>query len=246
MTTAIALHQRGHDVTVLEQATALKEIGAGIQLAANGTHVLRELGLEPAVAKAGVIPQSYEMRDISTGKLLNLSPLGDLGTKHWGAPLYNIHRADLIDILAQAVPAGSLRLGAQVVDFVQDDDSVTVRLASGEQVRGDVLIGADGIHSVIRKQLRGEEPTHFSIYSDVARTHSGGEADPHQSREEKGNYWFGPGRTLITYWVRSKQLYSMPRVCADDRSPARILDWKAVILRNCGVHSQISSRARAR
>ncbi|MGK3796950.1 FAD-dependent oxidoreductase, partial [Enterococcus faecium] len=76
----------------------------------------------------------------------------------WGAPLYNIHRADLIDILAQAVPADALRLGAQVLDFVQDDDSVTVRLESGEQIRGDLLIGADGIHSVIRKQLRGEEP----------------------------------------------------------------------------------------
>ncbi|MFK9866800.1 FAD-dependent oxidoreductase, partial [Escherichia coli] len=89
--------------------------------------VLRELGLEEAVAKAGVIPQSYEMRDISTGKLLNLSPLGDMGTKRWGAPLYNIHRADLIDILARAVPAGVLRLGAQVEDFVQDNDGVTVR-----------------------------------------------------------------------------------------------------------------------
>ncbi|MGL4263670.1 MAG: FAD-dependent oxidoreductase, partial [Afipia sp.] len=200
MTAAIALHQRGHDVTVLEQATALKEIGAGIQLAANGTHVLRELGLEEAVAKAGVIPQSYEMRDISTGKLLNLSPLGDLGTKHWGAPLYNIHRADLIDILAQAVPADALRLGAQVLDFVQDDDSVTVRLESGEQIRGDLLIGADGIHSVIRKQLRGEEPTHFSNIL-MWRALIPAEKLSHITLEEKGNYWFGPGRTLITYWV---------------------------------------------
>lgn len=208
MTTAIALHQRGHEVTVLEQTTALKEIGAGIQLAANGTHVLRELGLEEAVAKAGVIPQSYEMRDISTGKLLNLSPLGDLGTKHWGAPLYNIHRADLIDILAQAVPAGALRLGAQVADFVQDDDSVTVRLTSGEQIRGDLLIGADGIHSVIRKQLRGEEPTHFSNIL-MWRALIPAEKLSHINLEEKGNYWFGPGRTLITYWVRSKKLYSI-------------------------------------
>lgn len=208
MTAAIALHQKGHEVLVLEQATALKEIGAGIQIAANATLVLRELGLEKDVANVSVIPQSYEMRDISTGKLLNLSPLGDLGTRHWGAPLYNIHRADLLDLLASAVPSGTLRFGAQVAGFEQDDDGVTVRLASGEQVRGDILIGADGIHSVIRKQLRGAEPTQFSnilmwralIPAEMLR-------DVHL--EEKGNYWLGPGRTLITYWVRPNNLYSI-------------------------------------
>jgi salicylate hydroxylase len=195
-------------VTVLEQASALKEIGAGIQLAANGSLVLRELGLEEAVAQKGVIPQSYEMRDISTGKLIYVSPLGDAGTRRWGAPLYNIHRADLIDILAQAIPDGMLRFGAQCVGFEQDDEGVTVSLSSGEKLRGDALIGADGIHSVIRKQLRGEEQTHFS---NVLMWRALIPADKLGSinLEEKGNYWFGPGRTLITYWVRPNDLYSI-------------------------------------
>ena len=208
MTAAIALRQKGVDVTVLEQASALKEIGAGIQLAANGSLVLRELGLEEAVAQKGVIPQSYEMRDISTGKLIYVSPLGDAGTRRWGAPLYNIHRADLIDILAQAIPDGMLRFGAQCVGFEQDDEGVTVSLASGEKLRGDALIGADGIHSVIRKQLRGEEQTHFS---NVLMWRALIPADKLGSinLEEKGNYWFGPGRTLITYWVRPNDLYSI-------------------------------------
>ncbi len=74
MTAAIALGQKGVEVTVLEQAPALKEIGAGIQLAANGSLVLRKLGLEDAVAQKCVVPQSYEMRDISDGKLLYMSP----------------------------------------------------------------------------------------------------------------------------------------------------------------------------
>lgn len=208
MTAAIALRQKGVDVTVLEQASALKEIGAGIQLAANGSLVLRELGLEEAVAQKGVIPQSYEMRDISTGKLIYVSPLGDAGTRRWGAPLYNIHRADLIDILAQAIPDGMLRFGAQCVGFEQDDEGVTVSLSSGEKLRGDALIGADGIHSVIRKQLRGEEQTHFS---NVLMWRALIPADKLGSinLEEKGNYWFGPGRTLITYWVRPNDLYSI-------------------------------------
>lgn len=208
MTAAIALRQKGVDVTVLEQASALKEIGAGIQLAANGSLVLRELGLEDAVAQKGVIPQSYEMRDISTGKFIYGSPLGAAGTKHWGAPLYNIHRADLIDILAGAMPDGMLRLGVQCTGFEQDDEGVTVTLASGEKLRGDALIGADGIHSAIRKQMRGEEPTHFS---NILMWRALIPADKLGSinLEEKGNYWFGPGRTLITYWVRPNNLYSI-------------------------------------
>jgi salicylate hydroxylase len=192
---------------VLEQAWTRRN-RAGIQLAANGSLVLRELGLEEAVAQKGVIPQSYEMRDISTGKLIYVSPLGDAGTRRWGAPLYNIHRADLIDILAQAIPDGMLRLGVQCVGFEQDDEGVTVSLASGEKLRGDALIGADGIHSVIRKQLRGEEQTHFS---NVLMWRALIPADKLGSinLEEKGNYWFGPGRTLITYWVRPNDLYSI-------------------------------------
>jgi salicylate hydroxylase len=148
------------------------------------------------------------MRDISTGKLIYVSPLGDAGTRRWGAPLYNIHRADLIDILAQAIPNGMLRFGAQCVGFEQDDEGVTVSLSSGEKLRGDALIGADGIHSVIRKQLRGEEQTHFS---NVLMWRALIPADKLGSinLEEKGNYWFGPGRTLITYWVRPNDLYSI-------------------------------------
>lgn len=205
---AIALQHKGIQATVLEQAPALKEIGAGIQIAANGSLVLRELGLEEAVAQKGVIPLSYDMRDIDTGKLLYVSPLGEAGTKRWGAPLYNIHRADLIEILAGAVAEGSLRLGANCTHFEQDDNGVTVHLASGETVRGDALIGADGIHSVIRQQLRGDEETHFSNIL-MWRALIPAEKLEAIDLDERGHYWFGPGRTLITYWVRSQNLYSI-------------------------------------
>jgi salicylate hydroxylase len=208
MTAAIALRQKGVEVTVLEQAPALKEIGAGIQLAANGSLVLRKLGLEDAVAQKCVVPQSFEMRDISDGKLLYVSPLGDAGTRRWGAPLYNIHRADLIDILAKAVPQGVLRLGAQCLRFEQDADGVTIELTSGERLRCDALIGADGIHSVVREQLRGKEQAQFA---NILMWRALIPADRLRSidLEEKGNYWFGPGRSLITYWVRPNNLYSI-------------------------------------
>ncbi len=208
LTAAIALRHKGIEVTVLEQASALREIGAGIQIAANGTLVLRELGLEEAVAARGVIPKSYDMRDIDTGRLLYVSPLGEAGIKRWGAPLYNIHRADLIEVLANALPPGVIRLNAKCAGFEQDDAGVTVRLESGETVRGDALIGADGIHSVIREQLRGPEETHFSnilMWRALIPAHKLRDVE----LEERGNYWFGPGRTLITYWVRPNNLYSV-------------------------------------
>jgi salicylate hydroxylase len=208
MTAAIALRRRGIDVTVLEQASELKEIGAGIQIAANGTLVLRELGLEEEVARHGVIPQSYDMRDIGSGRLIYMSPLGDAGTVRWGAPLYNIHRADLIDLLARALPAGIMRLDACCTGFTQNDDGVTVSLASGESVRGDALIGADGIHSMVRKALWGDDETHFSNIL-MWRALISADRLAAIDLEERGNYWFGPGRTLITYWVRPKTLSSI-------------------------------------
>ena len=96
LTTAIALRHQGIDVLVLEQASVLNEIGAGIQIAANAAIVLRELGLEGAMRAVGVKPQSYDYRDLRTGKMLYQAPLGDEAAGRYGAPMYNIHRADLI------------------------------------------------------------------------------------------------------------------------------------------------------
>ncbi|MCH2552585.1 MAG: alpha/beta hydrolase fold domain-containing protein [Alcanivorax sp.] len=208
LTAAIALRHKGIDATIIEQASQLSEIGAGIQIAANGSVVLRELGLEQAVAAKSVIPGSFDMRDIRDGKLLWVAPLGEEGTRRWGAPLYNIHRADLIEILADALPAESVRLGVHCTGFSQDDNGVTVHMDNGEDLHGDVLIGADGIHSVIRKQLFGEDEVQFSNIL-MWRALIPAEKLEHVDLPERGNYWFGPGRTLITYWIRPQNLYSI-------------------------------------
>ena len=113
LTTAIALRHHGIDALVLEQAGKLAEIGAGIQIAANAAIVLRELGLEAAIRSVGVKPQSYDYRDLRTGRMLYQAPLGDEAAERYGAPMYNIHRADLVQILFDAVPAEAKRLGAR-------------------------------------------------------------------------------------------------------------------------------------
>ena len=90
----------------------------------------------------------------------------------------------------------------------QDNDGVEVTLQTGEKVRGDVLVGCDGIHSAVRKHLRGEEQKHFANIL-MWRSLIPAERLEGLNLEERGNYWFGPGRTLITYWVRPKNLYSI-------------------------------------
>lgn len=208
LTAAIALRHQGIDAFVLEQAKVLTEIGAGIQIAANAAIVLRELGLENAMRAVGVKPQSYDYRDLRTGKMLYQAPLGDEAAGRYGAPMYNVHRADLIQILWDAIPQETKRFGARVVEVSQDADAVEVKLQDGDSVRGDVLVGCDGIHSIVRQHLRGHEQKYFANIlmwrSLIPAVRLEG-----LNLEERGNYWFGPGRTLITYWVRPKDLYSI-------------------------------------
>src|SRR5262245_24504670 len=208
LTTAIALRHQGIDALVLEQAPVLTEIGAGIQIAANAAIVLRELGLEAGMRAMGTKPQSYDYRDLRTGRMLYQAPLGDEAAGRYGAPMYNVHRADLVQMLFDAVPAESKRLNARCVAVSQDKDSVEVTLQTGEKVHGDVLVGCDGIHSVVRRHLRGEEEKHFANIL-MWRSLVPAERLEDLNLPERGNYWFGPGRTLITYWVRPKKLYSV-------------------------------------
>jgi salicylate hydroxylase len=208
LTTAIALRHHGIDALVLEQAEVMAEIGAGIQIASNAAIVLREVGLESAIRAVGVKPQSYDYRDLRSGRMLYKAPLGEEAAGRYGAPMYNIHRADLVHILFDAVPAEARRLGARCTAISQDQDGVEVTLQNGQIVRGDALVGCDGIHSVVRQHLRGNEEKHFANIL-MWRSLIPAERLAGLGLEERGNYWFGPGRTLITYWVRPKNLYSI-------------------------------------
>lgn len=204
---ALALKHHGIEAVVLEQAEALSEVGAGIQIASNGAHVLRELGVEDALAQVSTQPDAYDYRDLATGRQLYFAPLGPEAANRYGAPMYNVHRADLIDLLFMALPAGCVRVGAKVGSIGQDADGAWVRLASGETLRADVVVGADGIHSVVRQTMRGPEKTQFAnilMWRALIKKEKLLDLD----LPVRGNNWFGPGRTMITYWVRP-DLYSV-------------------------------------
>lgn len=207
LTTALALLRHGIEPIVLERAPQLTEVGAGIQIAANGTIVLRELGLEPALASIATVPAGFDYLELSTGRRLYYAPLGEEAAARYGALLYNVHRADLVGLLAKALPPDVIRLGAECASVSQDDEGAWVTLQNGEVIRGDVVIGADGIHSAVRTALRGPEEKQFA---NILMWRSLIPADRLEGLNlpVAGNNWFGIGRNIVSYWVR-KDLYSV-------------------------------------
>jgi len=207
LTTALALRHHGIDAIVLERAAQMAEIGAGVQIAANGTLVLRELGLEPALAQVATVPERYDYRDLHTGRLLYLAPLGAEAAQRYGALMYNVHRADLVALLYNALPRDTVRLGAECASISQDAKGARVVLKTGEVIEADGVIGADGIHSAVRTALRGPEEKQFANIlmwrALIPAARLEGLALP-----VAGNNWFGLRRSVVSYWVR-KDLYSI-------------------------------------
>lgn len=160
LTAALAMRQRGAQVSVLEQAQAISEVGAGLQISPNGMAVMRALGLDDALKKRAVQAQAVELRDYAAGRLVSRLELSRLATD---APYYFIHRSDLIEVLAQAArDAGVKVLLLQKVTDIEPGKKSVVRLANGSEMKADLVIGADGLHSKMRGVLNGTVAPFFT------------------------------------------------------------------------------------
>ncbi|WOR16166.1 FAD-dependent monooxygenase [Hyphomonas sp. FCG-A18] len=208
LTAALCLKQAGHSVTVLEQAEAFGEVGAGLQLSPNAMKVYRKLGLEDALVERGFVPEAAEIRLGESGQRLFAFPLAAEAEKRWGAPYLHIHRADLIDVLRGAAldqPDIALRTGAMVESYSQDQDTVAVSLVDGGEEQGDLLIGADGIHSAIRTQMLGADKPHFTgnvAWRGTVPIEALGEHAP----DPNATIWLGRGKHVVTYRLRQGTL----------------------------------------
>src|SRR5215218_8267401 len=173
LTAAVALGCAGVEVAVFERAEELREIGAGISLWANATRTLGELGLYDEVRAAGAAEIGGELRSWQ-GEMISKIPAADLRARFGDANLA-LHRADLQDVLFSALPAGTVRLGAELVGFVQNGEGVVARFADGREEWGDFLVGADGLHSCVRAQLFGRRAPRYAGYTAWRGIAEGGE-----------------------------------------------------------------------
>lgn len=161
-TAALALLRRGIEVELYEQAPKLLPLGAGIGLWGNAISCLDELGLGDAVLGAGTLMETAEIRT-KAGRVLGRSSLGEVA-RRLGRPAVCVRRGVLHDILVGALPAGVLRLGHELEGFSDDGSGVTARFMNGHEARGEVLIGADGLRSKVRRQVLGDGLPRYSGY----------------------------------------------------------------------------------
>jgi salicylate hydroxylase len=161
LTAALSLIDAGHQVRVFEQAAAVTAVGAGLQLSPNAARVLHNLGLGSALRETAVLPVALESRHWQDGRLLGNYEING-SPAPYGAPHYLIYRPDLLAALAAALPGGVMSLGCRAIAVSQDDASATVSFADGGEASGDFIVGADGIHSVVRSALFGPDKPVFS------------------------------------------------------------------------------------
>jgi salicylate hydroxylase len=204
----LAFLARGFKVDIFEQAAEIRGIGAGVQLSANGTRVLIELGLEAAMKQVVCEPDGKEIRLFSTGQTWNLFDLGAVSVARYGAPYWMVHRGDLQNVLVEAFEArapGHLHVGRKCVGYDERPDKVRLIFADGTDFTADAVVGADGVHSELRRQMIGDDKPFFTglaAWRGLARM----DILPAELRRKVGTNWIGPGGHVITYPLRRGEL----------------------------------------
>jgi salicylate hydroxylase len=220
-----ALLRKGFDVTILEQAKALGEIGAGVQLSPNATRVLYRIGVGERLAGRACEPPGKRVRLWNSGQTWPLFDLGAASREVYGFPYFTVHRADLHQALVDAVRALSpdaIQLDHKVESIVQGNGKVEVQTVSGATFEADLLIGADGVHSRVRRALFGaDEP----VYSGVMAWRGVIDASklPEHLRAPFGVNWVGPGAHVIHYPLRGHTLVNF--VGAVERDGWQVESW---------------------
>jgi salicylate hydroxylase len=164
LTAAIALRAQGHKVTVYEQAAQFMRVGADINLTPNAVRALDGLGdtVAQGIRASGARPTFRISRDWDTGLETSRLPMGDTAEQRYGAPQLTIHRADVLAVMANAVPTECVVFSKRLRSLNQSDAGVQLVFEDGQQALHDVVLGADGIHSKVRTALFGEEQPRFT------------------------------------------------------------------------------------
>lgn len=208
LATAGCLLKAGFDVEVYEQAPALGEIGAGIQQSANAMHVMRHLGVEDKLRALAFKPPTTQFRIYNTGEVLQELSLAAMHEERHGAPYLQLHRADFHAVLADMVAglkADAIHLNATATGFEETADGVVLHLADGRRIEGDVLVGADGIKSAVRRQIAGADNPEYT--GDAAwRLTVPVDRLPENFMNGTSSIWVGPNKHAVVYFLRGGRL----------------------------------------
>ena len=231
MAAALAAARAGWEVRLYEQADAFSEVGAGIQLGPNATRLLHGWGLGRALSQVAAFPEQLSVRSASKGHELGRLALGNRCTERYGAPYATLHRGDLHALLLASVAGRGevhLNLNAPVAGFTSTPEGVQVDWADGHRVEGDVLIGADGLWSVVRKQVLADapaQPTGHLAYRALLR-----QTDlPVSLRSQQVTVWLGPRLHVVSYPVRAGEMLNVV-VILHGEPPADMQDWNHAAL----------------
>jgi salicylate hydroxylase/6-hydroxynicotinate 3-monooxygenase len=193
---AATLRRAGFDVAVYEQAARFARIGAGIQMMPNSMKVLREIGIEQRLREISFAPHSHLNRVWDTGEVKRELPMPE---SLYGAPYLCMHRAELHGALASVLPQDIIHLGKKLTGLDQKSGQVELRFEDGSKVMADAVVGADGVHSVVRDIIVGpDEPIHKGrIAYRAVFPSSLMKKDIGPSRTK----WWGTDRHIVCYYT---------------------------------------------
>ncbi|MBI5317936.1 FAD-dependent monooxygenase [Bradyrhizobium sp.] len=224
LATAAALRKVGIDVTVYEQARQFARLGAGIQVGCNAMKVLRGLGLEQRMRSHSFYPRSWNNRDWCTGEVKFDMIFGESAEQKFGAPYLLAHRGDLHAALASAVPEQCVRLNHKLVGLDEAADGVRLTFADGATVTADAVVGADGVHSVVRDILFDTAPVNYTGRIAYRTTYPA--ALLNGEKIDDCTKWWGEDRHIVIYYVKPdrSEIYL---VTSQPEPDFRIESWSA-------------------
>lgn len=223
LTAALCLRQTGLDIIVLEQAPALQDIGAGIQLSPNSLHVLNAIGVCDRLESKADIPTEVSIRDFKSGTPLLTQKMGAAFTRRYGAGYWHCHRADLIEALFNAAQEAGIQIlfNEKITTYEEMSETVFVKTQSGKNISADLLIGADGISSTIRSTLHPNSLANFTgqiAWRGLVPTERLKTQPP-----EGVSVWVGPGKHFVAYRLRQASLMNF--IAVEERAAWTEENW---------------------
>ena len=220
---ALALKKRGHKPIIYEKTESLSELGAGIQLSPNANKVLEYLGVMEELQADVYEPEAFQFVHYRTGKILAQQTLKNSSLKIYGSPNYDVHRADLQKALLTVINKEEIQIekNSEILDLYEEADSAFIRTKESV-IESDAVIGADGIHSIVRKKLWGEDQARYT--GNVAwRMLVPIKEISSEFLQQNTKVWLGPKKHFVQYLVKGGKFLNC--VCLVEQNDWINEDW---------------------